>query len=146
LRVVLDSRLKLSPWSKLAQTAQEVPTLVFTALEGQGGALEACGVEVVTVARDAIGRPRLDAVLANLAARGITRLLVEGGASVHASFLDHGFADRLEVFSAPLVLGGSGRPAVETLATLSLDEAPRFKITNRRALGADLLVSYARGD
>lgn len=150
LRVVLDSRLKLSPWSKLAQSAQEIPTLVFTAAEGSNktnaGALEACGVEIVGTARDAIGRPRLDEVLAKLAGRGITRLLVEGGASVHASFLDHGLADRLAVFSAPLVLGGSGRPAVETLSAFSLSEAPRFKITGRRSLGGDLLVSYASGD
>jgi len=149
LRVVLDSRLKLSPWSKLAQTAQTLPTLVFTA-DGSdnpnAGALAACGVDIVALARDAIGRPRLDEVLATLAGRGITRLLVEGGASVHASFLDHGFADRLEVFSAPMMLGGSGRPAVETLSVLSLAEAPRFKMTGRRSLGADLLVSYARAD
>ncbi len=149
LRVVLDSRLKLSPWSKLAQTAQTLPTLVFAAEghnENNAGALLACGIDVITVARDAIGRPRLEEVLASLAARGITRLLVEGGASVHASFLDRGMADRLEVFSSPLVLGGSGRPAVETLSAFSLAEAPRFKITGRRSLGADLLVSYARGE
>lgn len=146
VRVVLDSRLKLNEWSKLAQSAQTIPTLVFTARADGGGALETCGVEIVRVGRDALGRPRLDEVLAALAGRGITRVLVEGGASVHASFLVHDLADRLEVFSAPMVLGGSGRPAVDTLAAFSLAEAPRFKITGRRSLGADLLVSYASGD
>lgn len=146
VRVVLDSRLKLNEWSKLAQSAQTIPTLVFTARPDGGGALATCGVEIVRVGRDALGRPRPDEVLAALAGRGITRVLVEGGASIHASFLVHDLADRLEVFSAPMVLGGSGRPAVDTLAALSLSEAPRFKMTGRRSLGADLLVSYARGD
>jgi diaminohydroxyphosphoribosylaminopyrimidine deaminase/5-amino-6-(5-phosphoribosylamino)uracil reductase len=147
IRVVLDSRIKLNEWSNLAQTATQTPTLLFTAAPvgtGNEAALAACGVEILRVGRDAIGRPRVDEVLTLLAGRGITRLLVEGGASVHASFLDHGLVDRLEIFTAPMVLGGSGRPSVETLATFALSEAPRFKMTGQRRFGADLLVSYAR--
>ena len=146
IRVVLDARLRLNDWSKLAQTAHETPTLVFTARTDGGGALEACGVEIVRVARDARGRPKLEAVLAALAARGITRLLVEGGATVHAAFLDRGLADRLEVFTSPILLGAAGHGVVESLAALTLGEAPRFRALARRSLGADVLVSYARGD
>jgi len=76
LRVVLDTRLKLTEWSKLAQSASETPTLVFTTSEG-GGALAACGIEVVRMARDARGRPDLKVVLTALAKRGITRLLLK---------------------------------------------------------------------
>jgi diaminohydroxyphosphoribosylaminopyrimidine deaminase/5-amino-6-(5-phosphoribosylamino)uracil reductase len=85
-------------------------------------------------------------VLAALAARGITRLLVEGGATVHAAFLDRDLADRLEVFTSPVLLGAAGHGAVEPLAALTLGEAPRFRPLARRSLGADVLVSYARGD
>jgi diaminohydroxyphosphoribosylaminopyrimidine deaminase/5-amino-6-(5-phosphoribosylamino)uracil reductase len=145
LRVVLDTRLRLTDWSKLAQTAGEFPTLVYTSAEpDKGGALEACGVQIARVAKDAAGRPQVEAVLADLAERGITRLLVEGGAAVHASFLNAGMADRLAVFSAPMILGGAGLSAVDALAALALDEAPQFVMTDRRALGADLLVTYAR--
>ncbi len=143
LRVVLDTRLRLTEWSKLAQTAQEVPTLVYTVADG-GGALEACGVQIVRVAKDVAGRPKLETVLADLAGRGITRLLVEGGAALHAAFLNGGLADRLEVFSAPMILGAAGLSSVETLAAFSLNEVPQFVITGRRSLGPDLLVSYAR--
>jgi len=144
LRVVLDTRLRLTDWSKLAQTAGEVPTLVYTVAAAGGGKLEACGVQVVRVGKDAAGRPKLAEVLADLAGRGITRLLVEGGAAVHAGFLNSGLADRLEVFSAPMILGGSGVSAVDALAALSLNEAPQFVMTAQRSLGPDLLVSYAR--
>jgi diaminohydroxyphosphoribosylaminopyrimidine deaminase/5-amino-6-(5-phosphoribosylamino)uracil reductase len=142
LRVVLDTRLRLTEWSKLAQTARDVPTLVFTT-KAAGGPLAACGVEIVQVQRDARGRPDVKLVLKDLAGRGITRLLVEGGASVHASFLDRGFADRLEVFGAGIVLGGSGRASIDALAALSLDEAPRFKRVGLKTLGADVLESFA---
>jgi diaminohydroxyphosphoribosylaminopyrimidine deaminase/5-amino-6-(5-phosphoribosylamino)uracil reductase len=144
IRVVLDTRLKLNEWSKLAQSARETPVLVYTTSEG-GGALKACGVDVIRVVKDARGRPDIGAVLNDLASRGITRLLVEGGAGVHASFLNRGLADRLEVFRSPMLLGSAGRPAVEALAALALDEAPRFVPLERRALGNDLLESFAAG-
>ena len=142
MRVVLDTRLRLNEWSKLAQTARDVPTLVFTA-KAPGGPLVACGVEIVQVQRDARGRPDVTYVLKDLARRGITRLLVEGGASVHASFLDRGLADRLEVFGAGIVLGGSGRASVDALAALGLDEAPRFRRVSLKTFGTDVLESFA---
>jgi len=142
LRVVLDSRLRLSEWSNLAKSAAEIPTLVFSGRPA-GGPLAACGVEIVQVQRDARGRPDIEAVLKELAARGIMRLLVEGGASVHAAFLDRGLADRLEVFSAPAVFGGAGRPSIDALAALNLEEIPRFTRLGQRMLGPDLLESFA---
>ena len=142
LRVVLDSRLRLGEWSKLAQTAREVPTVVFTS-RPPCGPLTASGIEIVQLARDARGRPDVGAVLNALAERGITRLLVEGGAGVHASFLDRGFADRLEVFGAPAILGAAGHAAIGALSALALDEVPRFVRTGRRVLGRDLLESFA---
>jgi diaminohydroxyphosphoribosylaminopyrimidine deaminase/5-amino-6-(5-phosphoribosylamino)uracil reductase len=143
LRIVLDTRLRLSEWSKLAQTAKDVPTLVFTAGEG-GGALSACGVEVIRVGRDARGRPDAAIVLEELAVRGINHLLVEGGAAVHATFLDRGLADRIVVFRAPVLLGGAGHNAVDALAALGLDEAPRFVAEFRHNLGRDLVEGFVR--
>ena len=141
MRVVVDTRLRLSEQSKLAQTAREVPTLVFTVLEARPP-LSECGIEIVKVARDVRGRPDIGSVLNELASRGITRLLVEGGAGVHASFLDRSFADRLENLSAPLALGASGHPAIDALAAFSLDEAPRFVRVQTQELGADLLETF----
>ncbi len=140
-RVVLDTRLRLSESSKLAHTARDIPTIVYSA-GPVSSVLSAAGAEIVTVARDARGRPDVTAVLRNLADRGVTRLLVEGGAGVLASFLDRGCADRLEVFSSPMVLGDAGHSAIDALAALALDEAPRFRRVERRTLGPDLLESF----
>ncbi len=142
VRVVLDTRLRLPEGAKLVRTAKQTPTIVFTVANG-GGTLVASGVEIVKVARDPRGRPDVGAVLAELGRRGVTRLLVEGGAAVHAAFIDRGLADRLEVFRAPILLGGSGRNAVDALATLDLDEASRFVPAGRRVLGPDMLESFA---
>jgi len=105
--------------------------------------LIARGVEVIRVKKDVRGRPDIAAVLKDLAKIGVTRLLVEGGASVHASFLDRGFADRLEIFRAPILLGASGRSGIDALAALDLDEASRFVSLGARQLGPDMLESFA---
>jgi diaminohydroxyphosphoribosylaminopyrimidine deaminase / 5-amino-6-(5-phosphoribosylamino)uracil reductase len=134
LRVVLDSRLRLLETGRLARSAGQVPTIVFTTSDG-GDRLRNCGMEVLKLMPDAQGRPDVAAVLRELARRGVTRLLVEGGATVLAAF--RGFADRLEIFTAPLTLGqaGSGGIALET---------PEFLRISRRALGPDVLESFAR--
>ncbi len=142
IRVVLDSRLRLGSASKLAQTAGDVPTLVFTTAKADSEALLAVGVEVIKTAADARGQPDLAAVLTALAERGVTRLLVEGGSIVHAAFLNRGFVDRLEVFTAPMVLGGAGKGSVGAFAALGLEEAPHFVRESARRLGPDMLESY----
>jgi diaminohydroxyphosphoribosylaminopyrimidine deaminase/5-amino-6-(5-phosphoribosylamino)uracil reductase len=144
LRVVLDSRLRLGANSKLATTAHTIPTIVYTVAAGRG-ALSKTGVEIVRVEADGQGRVDVAAMLKDLAGRGITRLLVEGGAVIHASFLDRGFADRLEIFSAPVVLGGKARAAIDALRERGLGEMPRFRRTGARRLGADMLESFAAG-
>ena len=142
IRVVLDTRLRLDESAKLAKTACEIPTWVFTASEG-GGALRARGVSVISVSKDARGRPDISTVLNELAARGVTRLLVEGGAAVLATFLGRGLADRIELFRAPIALGAAGHAAIEALAALGLDEAPRFSSVGTQRLGPDLLESFS---
>lgn len=142
VRVVLDSRLRLPETSKLAQTALELPTWVYTSSAGDGAALKVCGVEVIRVPADARGQPDVAAVLTDLAGRGITRLLVEGGAMVQSSFLNRGLADRIELFTAPLLLGEGGKPSVAALAALGIDEAPRYIREAARLLGPDRLESF----
>jgi diaminohydroxyphosphoribosylaminopyrimidine deaminase/5-amino-6-(5-phosphoribosylamino)uracil reductase len=133
IRVVLDTHLRTPPNAKLA------PALIFTCADGT-----VPGCEVVKVAPDARGLPGIAAVLADLGRRGIARLLVEGGARVHAAFLDAGLADALEVFTAPITLGSAGHSAIGALAAQTLGDAPRFTRTQRRNFGPDVLESYAR--
>jgi diaminohydroxyphosphoribosylaminopyrimidine deaminase/5-amino-6-(5-phosphoribosylamino)uracil reductase len=81
----------------------------------------------------------IPALLHTLAGRGVTRVLVEGGATVFSAFLAAGFADRLAIFTAPLTLGESGSGTVPDVA-----ESPDFMRVNRRLLGIDTLESFAR--
>lgn len=142
VRVVLDSRQRLSPDCKLAATARQTPTYVVT-IDPSNERLTDVGVKVLQV--KAVGeRPDLDAALEALAAEGIGSLLVEGGGQVAASFLRCGLVDALEWFRAPIVLGGEGRPALGSLAVAELAKAPRFKRVALDAVGDDLWERYER--
>jgi diaminohydroxyphosphoribosylaminopyrimidine deaminase/5-amino-6-(5-phosphoribosylamino)uracil reductase len=143
LRLVLDSRLRLPLDSALVRTARDFPTLVLATSNAGGDGLQAAGVELEIVPPDEYGRPDVVAVLQALGKRGITRLLVEGGPSVHASLLNAGLADRLHIYRAPILLGGSGRKAISSAWSRDLDAAPRPDLIERLALGPDILESFA---
>ncbi|MEO3435525.1 bifunctional diaminohydroxyphosphoribosylaminopyrimidine deaminase/5-amino-6-(5-phosphoribosylamino)uracil reductase RibD [Inquilinus sp. CAU 1745] len=145
VRVVMDSRLAVPLTSALVRTAGEVPTWLYTlkdAPDERAAVLRDCGVEVVELAADRAGRPRLDALLADLGRRGITRLLVEGGARLSATFLRERLVDRIEWFRAPSVLGGDGLPAAEAFGVDELADLARFRRVDVRSVGVDLLESY----
>jgi diaminohydroxyphosphoribosylaminopyrimidine deaminase/5-amino-6-(5-phosphoribosylamino)uracil reductase len=142
-RVVLDSRQRLSPFSKLATTAREVPTYVV-ATTAPDPALVAAGVKVITVRAVGEDRPELKAVVEALASEGLSRLFVEGGGQVAASFVRCGLVDALEWFRAPILIGGEGRPGIGALAVAALAEAPHFRRVEVREVGVDLWERYAR--
>lgn len=142
-RVVLDSRQRLSPDSKLAATARAIPTYVI-ATGTPDPRLADAGVRVLTVPAVGEDRPELKAVVQALAEEGLARLFVEGGGQVAASFLRCGLVDSIEWFRAPLIIGGEGRPAVGALALSDLAAAPRFRRVDARALGDDLWERYER--
>jgi len=112
LRVVLDSRGRLPPTSRLAATARAEPTLLLTtpaAPPERLAPLEAAGVEVAVLAARG-GRVDPTAALEALAARGVRHVLLEGGAEVAAAFAAAGAVDRVWAFVAPKLIGGAAAP------------------------------------
>jgi diaminohydroxyphosphoribosylaminopyrimidine deaminase/5-amino-6-(5-phosphoribosylamino)uracil reductase len=147
LRVVLDGRLATPLTHKLVTQAREIPTLLFTRSDNpkdRTGVYKEAGVEVVAVELGPDGRLDLHAVMAELAGRGVTRLLVEGGSHVAAGLLRAGLVDRILSFRAGLVLGGEGLAAISGTGLEHLAEAPRFELQGVERLGADLLETWGR--
>lgn len=142
-RVVLDSRQRLSPSSRLARTAREIPTYVVATGEPRPDLVSA-GVRVITVRPVGEDRPELKSVLQALEVEGLSRIFVEGGGQVAASFLRCGLVDALEWFRAPLVIGGEGRPGVGALAVAALADAPHFRRIEVSVVGDDLWERYER--
>ena len=87
---------------------------------------------------------RIDAILSDLAGRGITRLFCEGGGQLAASLLEAGVVDQLAGYGAGVVLGAGGRPAVGSLPLPRLVDAPRFRLVETRSIGPDLFHRWMR--
>lgn len=141
-RVVLDSLLKTSPLSALAQGAPGHPTTLFclpSAPQSQKAALQAAGVEVV-VAPAGPGGVDLSFVLTALGARGVQAVLVEGGAGLHASLLSQQRAQHAMLVVAPVFLGATGVPLAAWEGPPTLAQAVRLEPLNVRRLGADTLL------
>jgi diaminohydroxyphosphoribosylaminopyrimidine deaminase/5-amino-6-(5-phosphoribosylamino)uracil reductase len=83
-----------------------------------------------------------------LAKRDLVRVLVEGGAEVHAGFLQAGLADRLLLYLAPLAIGGADAPSwLGGEGAHKLAKAPRFRFDAPPApLGDDLLLEAVPRD
>jgi diaminohydroxyphosphoribosylaminopyrimidine deaminase/5-amino-6-(5-phosphoribosylamino)uracil reductase len=141
VRVVMDSRQRLSPDSRLALTARESPVIVLT-VQLPAAALLRAGVEVIQVHAGRDGRPSLNHALTELRGRGLISLLVEGGGEVAASFLRRDAVDRLEWFRAPILLGAEGRPCVAAMELANLAAAPQFRRVSAEPVGDDLWERY----
>ncbi len=148
LRIVLDSQASLPPASKLAATAHQVPVWLLctaAAAADRRAALHQAGVEIIEVAAGADGRVGIAEAARTLGARGLTRVLVEGGGKIAASFLKAGLVDRISSYRAGLVLGGDSRSAVAPLDVDRLDFAPRFRLVSARSLAGDTVETWVRG-
>jgi diaminohydroxyphosphoribosylaminopyrimidine deaminase/5-amino-6-(5-phosphoribosylamino)uracil reductase len=148
LRVVLDTHLGIPAGSQLA-SGRLPGTTLFVGVDDHSPewamrreTLTRPGVEVATVTSGTDGRPDVGAVLELLGYRGVTTLLVEGGATVHDAFFRAGLVDRVAAVIAPVVIGG-GPSAVGAPSTGPdrLADATRLRDRSVSLIGEDVLVT-----
>ena len=129
LRVVLDTDGRTPATARVRDDS--APTLTLTAAD---------------VKRDASGRLDVVAVLDLLYDRGIRAVLLEGGPTVAASFLRARVVDKVIGYVAPALLG-AGAPALGDLGIGTVAAAPRLRLADVTAVGADVrLVAYPAQD
>jgi diaminohydroxyphosphoribosylaminopyrimidine deaminase/5-amino-6-(5-phosphoribosylamino)uracil reductase len=115
--------------------AQDDTTTNLSDIESRHQALEAAGVEVLYC------HPyHPEQLLPALASRGISSLLVEGGARTARLFLDAGYVDRILLYQGPGTIGDGG---IET-PIRKTDIPSDFKHVGTRIVGADSLDEYER--
>ena len=147
VRVIFDRRLRLPLTSKLVQTAKDIP-LWLLILPDQDphrrAAFAEAGVELIEIPEAETGHYATTDALHELGRRGITRLIVEGGARLAASMIKQDAVDRIEWVKAPMILGSDALPAIAELGVEELVEAARYCLTHSRRLGCDVLDILTR--
>jgi diaminohydroxyphosphoribosylaminopyrimidine deaminase/5-amino-6-(5-phosphoribosylamino)uracil reductase len=148
VRVVLDRALRISGTSRLVHSARASPLWVMTSNLSEAPAamkLGAAGAHVIRVPTTS-APPGLDlaGVLHALAAKGITRLLVEGGARVASSFVAAGLVDEVWLLRGPDAIGADGVAALDALPLSAITGSPAFKQRASETLQNDILTIYER--
>jgi 5-amino-6-(5-phosphoribosylamino)uracil reductase len=92
---------------------------------------------------DAGPDPLLGCVLADLAERGVERLLVEGGATILTQFLAHGLADELHLVVAPFFVGDPGGTPFVRPAAFPWSKDNRARLLEITPVGDVALLRYA---
>jgi diaminohydroxyphosphoribosylaminopyrimidine deaminase / 5-amino-6-(5-phosphoribosylamino)uracil reductase len=142
-RVVFDSEARLPLDSQLVRGVPEVPVTVVcsrAAARTSVQALEAAGVDVI-VATGQNEAARVKHALAELGARDIQSLLLEGGPHLAGAFLEADEIDEARIFIAPLLTGGrEARTAVEGIGIERIAAAPRALHVEVDRLDDDVLI------
>ncbi len=145
-RIVVDPGLRLPLTARLVADASRNRTWIVTRTGGDTArhdGFRTAGVELIELPGTDEGLD-LAAVLRVLGKRGLTRLLVEGGAGLAAGLLRRDLVDRLAWFHAPAAIGGDGIGAVAALGVQKLSEIPRFERLTVEPVGEDVLETLRR--
>jgi 5-amino-6-(5-phosphoribosylamino)uracil reductase len=137
LKVVLTRSGDVAP---AARAVTGGPAVVYSATPAVDAVRKRLpdAVEVV----DAGDPPALPAVLADLAGRGVGRLMVEGGGQVLTQFLAAGLADEVQVAVAPLFVGDPAAPRPVGPGRFPHDAGHRMRLAEARAVGDMAVLRY----
>ena len=140
VRIVLDRLLRHAPESRLGHTARAHPVWLLHgphAPEAARKAWTATGALLIETA-EADGRLDLTRALEALAAKGLTRILSEGGSTLAAGLITAGLVDELALFSGGVLIGAEGHPGLGPLGLAALADAPRPELLWTESIGPNL--------
>jgi diaminohydroxyphosphoribosylaminopyrimidine deaminase/5-amino-6-(5-phosphoribosylamino)uracil reductase len=146
VRVVFDRDLRLPLKGALASSARDIPLWIVTREDASIEAakpLQDIGAQVIRVPRGA-GALDLAATLSELAARGITRLMVEGGPTIASSFIRSDLVDAAVLFHGREKIGPTGIDALDGMNLEALTRSPRFRLCDTQMLGPDRIEYFER--
>ncbi len=144
VRVICDSNLRIPIDSNIIRTAREIPTIVATVSkdEEKVNKLKKFGVDIIVTDGTRVDLPEL---MAELGRRKIDSVLVEGGATLHASMLEAGLVDLLQIYIAPKIIGGTdAKPVVGGKGVELVKDAYMFKSPEIKTFGDDVCIEYRR--
>lgn len=146
VRVIIDRCARLPLDSKLVRTCIDVPVWLICGNDADPEKIEvlaAAGVNIIRVpAKDCSIAPSV--ILSALATRGITRVMLEGGARLASSFLSADLVDDLCVVTGDLEIGEDGIAALHDLDLADVIKDPKFDRVDAGLFGSDSFVYLRR--
>ncbi|MFC1965125.1 bifunctional diaminohydroxyphosphoribosylaminopyrimidine deaminase/5-amino-6-(5-phosphoribosylamino)uracil reductase RibD [Chloroflexota bacterium] len=141
-RIILDSRSRIPLDSKIVRSQGAAPTIIATTSRADKeklSRLREMGIEVLVTREDEAGEIDLCHLFRTLGQRGISSVLVEGGAGVITSLLRRNLADKLVIIIAPKIMG-KGTEAVGELNITDVNQALKLTFRKTYRMGEDLII------
>jgi diaminohydroxyphosphoribosylaminopyrimidine deaminase/5-amino-6-(5-phosphoribosylamino)uracil reductase len=141
-RIILDSGLRIPLEAKVLLNQESAPTMIATTSGADGeklSALRRMKIEVLAIPEDERGKVDLKHLLEILGQRGISSVLVEGGAETITSLLRLNLVDRLVVIIAPKIMG-KGIEAVGELNITDVSQTLKLSFQKVRRMGEDVII------
>jgi diaminohydroxyphosphoribosylaminopyrimidine deaminase / 5-amino-6-(5-phosphoribosylamino)uracil reductase len=144
VRIIADSMLRLPLNSRLVKSAYETPVWAIAGMSAPQDAelrLLALGVEVLR-SPESTDPLDLEDALGFLAAKGITRLMVEGGPTLAAALMRADLIDEVMLFHSDKIVGADGIEVLDADALAMLKQ--RLKLIASEPVGPDRQETYER--
>jgi 5-amino-6-(5-phosphoribosylamino)uracil reductase len=140
IKVTVTRRAKLDAQAEFFR-AGDAEKLVYCATPRVDVARERLGTVATVV--DGGDRVKMGTLSSDLAARGVERLMVEGGGTMHTQFLTEDIVDELQLTVAPIFVGDSEAPRFVRDGAFPWNPGRRAELVDVRQLGDVVLLRYA---
>lgn len=145
-RIVISRRLDLPLMGVLARTAKEIPVVLCCGRDVDPTlqrTWQDLGARLIICATKGSQLDPTD-VMRQLALSGFNRIFCEGGSALAASLIQADLVDELVGFTAGLAIGAEGLPSVGALGLERLDQGARFRLSQCRPIGDDIVHIWRR--
>lgn len=144
VRVICDTHLRLPLECELVRSADIAPVIVMTCSDNNDKIenLRSCGVEICRI-QEKNGHTDITEIMRKLAEMGLTSVLVEGGAELHASVFRENLVCEVQAYIAPKIVGGDGLSPVGNMGLENMMNAAALSIDQTELLGGDVLITYS---
>ncbi len=142
-RVLLDARGRVPATGPLFDQSIAA-TIVFTTVSADASAVAAWreAGALVEVVEPQVSGVHLEQVLEVLASKyGVLQAMVEGGAAMHAAFIEASLVNRVVAYVAPTFLGRDGRLAFDLDGPSTVMDASKWRITDTMLVGSDIRIT-----
>lgn len=143
VKVTMSVGGDLDPQSRFFTTGTQ-PKIVYTTSRSATVLANSLGAAATVV--DMGDTVELTTMLADLAARGVRRLMVEGGGSIHTMFLTAGLVDELHVAIAPFFIGDPAAPRFTYPGVFPQSPSRPMRLVETRRIGDVALLRYTFGN
>jgi len=140
IRIILDSTLRIPMNARILNDKNAMIATTPKYDRKKKIALEKKGIGVIVV-RSSAKKVDMGKLMDELALRGITHVMVEGGSEVNASALEAGIVDKMIYFIAPKIIGGvDAKPAIGGAGIKDMRDALNLKNIEIKQVGPDVVV------